>query len=63
MKQVKLFDCGSINELEENVNSFLSSINSEPSFELIDIKFNSYTYGEDRTDFHSAMIIYKINID
>jgi hypothetical protein len=60
MNKVKLFDCGSVSKLEHQVNEFLSAEGSESSFELIDIKFTSYSYGEDRTDYHAAMIIYKI---
>jgi hypothetical protein len=58
-RQVKVFDCGTAAKLEDSVNDFLISLEKETSFELIDIKFNSYSYGEDRTDYHSAMIIYK----
>jgi hypothetical protein len=60
MNKVKLFDCGTTSKLEEEVNVFLESVGSESSFKLIDIKFNSYPYGEDSSDYHSAMIIYKI---
>ncbi|GAB6251567.1 hypothetical protein BCSAG_28850 [Bacillus cereus] len=60
MNKVKLFDCPKTSTLEEEINNFLATEGKSSSFELIDIKFNSYTYGEDRTDFHSAMVIYKI---
>jgi hypothetical protein len=57
MKQVKVFDCSTVGKLEDEMNDFLSSQGSK--FELIDIKFNSYSYGEDGSDYHSAMIIYE----
>lgn len=60
MNQVKIFDCGRISDLEKKINSFLETKGSETTFELVDIKFNSYPYGDDQTDYHSAMIIYKL---
>jgi hypothetical protein len=60
MHKVKLFDCGTVGKLEHDINSFLETIGTESTFELIDIKFSSYQYGEDARDYHSAMIIYKI---
>jgi hypothetical protein len=60
MNRVKIFDFEDVEKLEDAVNGFLETMNSDSSFKLIDIKFNSYTYGEDRTDYHSAMVIYKI---
>ncbi|MEQ5975456.1 sporulation protein Cse60 [Bacillus cereus] len=60
MNRVKVFDCPKISTLEEEINDFLETEGKLHSFELIDIKFNSYPYGEDRTDFHSAMVIYKV---
>lgn len=60
MYEVKILDYGKPNELEKNVNEFLRDISRKETFQLIDIKFNSYPYGEDQTDYHSAMIIYKV---
>ncbi|EFV74445.1 hypothetical protein HMPREF1013_05325 [Bacillus sp. 2_A_57_CT2] len=60
MIQVKLFDCGTVSALEEQVNEFLKDNINNTSIELVDIKFNSYNYRDDRTDYHSAMIIYKV---
>ncbi|WP_067844298.1 sporulation protein Cse60 [Amphibacillus sediminis] len=60
MYRVKLFDDQYVTNLEEAINNFLETVQSKPSFELIDIKYNSYPYGEVNTDYHSAMIIYKI---
>jgi hypothetical protein len=60
MYRVKVFDCGSAERLENEVNEFLESLEMKPNFDLVDIKFNNYSYGEDNTDYHTAMIIYKI---
>lgn len=60
MTRVEFFDEGTISSLQVNVNNFLSSMEKDPSFELIDVKHTSYNYGEDRKDYHTAMIIYKI---
>jgi Sporulation protein Cse60 len=62
MVQVKIFDVGTISKLQEEINGFLSTMSNSKSssFKLIDIKFNSYSYGEDGTDYHSAMIIYQM---
>jgi hypothetical protein len=60
MHKVKTFDCGTVKKLDSEINIFLETVSNESSFELIDIKFNSYSYGEDGRDYHSAMIIYKI---
>jgi len=57
--QVKSFDYKTMIELEENVNQFLMSMNRESSFNMIDIKYNSYNYDEDRKDYHSALIVYE----
>lgn len=57
MKRVKIFDKGRIKDLENEINMFLESMEGE----LIDIKFNSYPYGEDQTDYHSAMVIYSVS--
>jgi len=59
MYQVKIFNHGYLSDLEENINKFLTSMNNIEGFKLIDVKFNSYPYGEDNTDYHSAMIIYQ----
>jgi len=60
MNQVKIFDSRSAKELEKDMNEFLQKMkDSQPSFQLIDIKFNSNHYGNEITIFHSAMIIYK----
>mgnify|MGYP001095764792 CR=1 FL=1 len=58
--KVRVFDCSSVEKLEEQVNGFLDSQSMVPGFEFVEIKFNSYPYGEDRTDYHSAMVIYKM---
>ena len=58
--KVRLFDCSSVEKLEDQVNEFLDSQSRVPGFEFVEIKFNSYPFGEDRTDYHSAMILYKI---
>ena len=55
--KVAIFDVLKSADLEEQINSFLESNNY--SIEVIDIKFNSYSYGEENADCHSAMIIYK----
>ena len=60
MYKVKVFDCGKASQLESQVNDFLNSIQKESSFELVDIKFSNYSYGENNTDYHTAMVIYKI---
>lgn len=60
MYKVKVFDFGTVSKLEEEVNNFLKSMGVKESFELIDIKFNSYAYGENYTDYHSALIIYNV---
>lgn len=62
MVQVKIFDVGRISALQEEINGFLRTMGNSKSssFKLIDIKFNSYSYGEDGTDYHSAMIIYQM---
>ncbi|SDN56713.1 sporulation protein Cse60 [Bacillus sp. OK048] len=60
MNRVKIFDYENVEKLEDAVNGFLETMECDSSFKLIDIKFNSYAYGEDRTDYHSAMVIYKI---
>lgn len=58
--RVEIFDEGTTSSLQVNVNKFLSSMESDPAFELIDIKHSSYNYGEERKDYHTAMIIYKM---
>lgn len=55
--KVKIFDVLKSSELEERINDFLAS--KYGSIEVIDIKFNSYSYGNDNVDCHSAMVIYK----
>lgn len=60
MNRVEIFERGNVSDLENDVNGFLSENDLEPSFQLVDIKFNSYGYGENNTDYHTAMIIYKI---
>lgn len=60
MTKVKIFDCVKVSKLEEEINNFLSTKDNSSSFDLIDIKFGSYSYGEDNKDYHSAMIIYKV---
>ena len=60
MTQVKVFDCGKVDDLQKDINDFLNSMKSNSTFKLIDIKFNSYPWGESLTDYHSAMIIYEI---
>lgn len=57
MVQVKLFDVLKSSELEAQINDFLSRHND--TIEIIDIKHNSYSYGEDNLDCHSAMVVYK----
>lgn len=60
MYRVKLFDFGQVSMLEKAINDFLESFDSRPAFKLIDIKFNSYPYGDNNSDYHSATIIYKL---
>ena len=61
MFQIKLFESFKQGELERSINTFLQEVQSKRSITLTDIKFNSYNYGEDRTECFSAMVIYKIN--
>lgn len=60
MYRVKMLDFNEVSKLEEEVNVFLASKDDLANFEVIDLKFNSYPYGEENTDYHSAMIIYKL---
>lgn len=60
MYKVKLFDEGRVKELQKEINTFLENVSGESSFELIDIKFSSYNYGEDRREYFSALVIYKV---
>ena len=57
--QVKLFDQSNIEDLEQDINEFLNIKNKKSTFKLIDIRFNSYPFGEELMDYHSAMIIYQ----
>lgn len=57
MVQVKIFDTLKTSELQKNINAFLAE--EGDSIEVIDIKFNSYSYGEDNQDCFSALIIYR----
>ncbi|AVK96708.1 sporulation protein Cse60 [Lysinibacillus sphaericus] len=59
MIQVKIFDEGKSSNLEKSINGFLELKQQNDSFKLIDIKYNAYNYGENRTDYHSAVIIYE----
>lgn len=58
MYKVKVFDEGKASILEENINNFLKE---NTSIKLIDIKFNSYPYENELSDYHSAMVIYVTN--
>lgn len=59
MIQVKLFDYEHEKDLEEEMNSFLEDITDH---QIVDIKYNVATTGEDEDDqiyCFSAMVIYK----
>ena len=57
MVQVEIIDVYKAKDLQNSINAFLSE--KGDSIEVIDIKFNSYSFGEEGQDCHSAMIIYR----
>lgn len=57
MYKVKILEAGDSNKLELKINEFLDEEQSFTSFELVDIKIN--TYVEKGYVYSSAMVIYQ----
>lgn len=60
--QVKIFAASvSLGNLQTEINTWLEEYDIESDFPIIlkDIKLSSTNYGNDREDFHTAMIIYR----
>lgn len=57
MVQVRIFDILKSKEIQDSINRFLNEEGG--AIEVIDIKFNSYSFGEENQDCHSAMVIYR----